>query len=124
MSAELFCLALAVYFEARNQPTAGQVAVAQVVMNRVYDARFPNTVCEVVKDPWQFSFYWDGKSDRPFEQFAWVKAQVVAEGVMAGSGHVELIGVAHYHANYVRPRWATHMRIAVEIGDHVFYYEA
>ena len=124
MTVELICVAMAVYFEARNQPTAGQVAVAQVVMNRVRDSRFPNTACEVVTEPWQFSFYWDGKSDEPYEEHAWSKAKLIADAVMHGSGHVELEGVVHYHANYVSPYWSRAMHVTVEIGDHVFYTEA
>ena len=90
------CLALNTYHEAKNQSTIGQIATAQVVMNRVEDDRFPNTVCEVVKqgptrpsweDPekeypirhrCQFSWYCDGKSDVPKNEKAWRKAQDVA----------------------------------------------
>ena len=123
MGAELLCLALAVYHEARNQPLAGQLAVAQVVVNRVRDSRFANTVCGVVYAPWQFSFYWDGKSDKPYEMAAWSTAQLVASAAMAGSGHAELEGVTHYHADYVSPWWAKRMNVAIEIGDHIFYSE-
>ena len=79
----LACLSLNVYFEARNQPVAGQVAVAQVTMNRVADPRYPDTVCEVVYDHKQFSWYWDGKSDRPVEEEAWEQAQLIASAVLA-----------------------------------------
>ena len=84
----LFCLALNVYHEAKNQSMIGQIAVAQVVMNRVYDERYPNTICEVVEQgptySWkpdfpvrnrcQFSWYCDGKSDTPRDLDAWEKA--------------------------------------------------
>ena len=88
----LMCLALNVYHEAKNQSLIGQIAVAQVVMNRVKDERYPNTVCEVVEQgptySWkpdypvrnrcQFSWYCDGKSDKPKEEFAWEQAITVA----------------------------------------------
>lgn len=119
----LMCLALNVYFEARNQPLAGQVAVAQVTMNRVRSSRYPDDVCEVVYDHKQFSWYWDGKSDMPRDNEAWETAQLVASAVLAGSGHKELEGVTHYHAVYVQPYWSKYMARVVVIGDHVFYKE-
>ena len=130
IEAALLCLSMNIYFEAQDQPVAGQVAVAQVVMNRVRDSRFPNTVCEVVYDggelvkhTCQFSWYCDGKSDIPFDTFAWEQAQLVASAVMAGSGHVELEGVTHYHAVYVHPYWAQSMEYVAQIGDHKFYFD-
>lgn len=123
ISTAVMCLALNVYFEARNQPLAGQVAVAQVTMNRVRSDKFPNDVCEVVYDHKQFSWYWDGKSDMPRDPVAWEKAQLVASAVYDGSGHAELEGVTHYHAVYVQPYWADYMSRVVVIGDHVFYRE-
>lgn len=117
----LACLALNVYFEARDQSTAGQVAVAQVTMNRVHDPDYPNDVCEVVKQNKQFSWYWDGKPDVPREPRAWLKAQMVASAVLSGSGHVELQDVTHYHAVYVQPYWADTMQLVAQIQDHIFY---
>lgn len=121
----LACLSLNVYFEARDQPIAGQVAVAQVTMNRVADPRYPDTVCEVVYERDQFSWYWDGKSDYPTEERAWEQAQLVASAVLAGSVHSELEGVTHYHAVYVQPYWsrAEEMNYITQIADHRFYYE-
>lgn len=122
---ELACLALAVYFEARNQDVMGQIAVAQVVMNRVESDRFPDEICDVVFQPAQFSFYWDGKSDTPYEERAWKLARGVARNVASGTLKFDALNeVLHYHATYVSPRWARSMKVAVEIGDHVFYYEA
>lgn len=123
VSTALMCLALNVYFEARNQSVAGQVAVAQVTMNRVHSDKFPNDVCEVVYDHKQFSWYWDGKSDMPRDNEAWEQAQIIASAVLAGSGHVELEGVTHYHAVYVMPYWAKTMARVVVIDDHIFYKE-
>jgi N-acetylmuramoyl-L-alanine amidase len=108
----LICLALNVYHEAKNQSFVGQVAVAQVVMNRVEDNRYPNNICDVVKQgltyKWkptfpiknrcQFSWYCDGKSDKPREPKAWRDAMHVANGVY--NGHLDDLveGATHYHA--------------------------
>ena len=131
----LVCLALNVYHEARDQPFIGQVAVAQVVMNRVYDDRYPDTVCEVVEQgptySWtedfpvrhrcQFSWYCDGKSDKPKDKQAWEDAMMIAHGVYHGNLDDFIEGATHYHATYVHPEWAeTKTRIA-QIGDHIFY---
>jgi len=123
------CLALNTYHEAKNQSTVGQIATAQVVMNRVEDKRFPNTVCEVVKqgptrpsweDPnkeypikhrCQFSWYCDGKSDVPKNEKAWRKAQDVAFLVYYNKIQIDVTeGATHYHATYVRPAWAKTIR--------------
>lgn len=117
----VMCLAMNVYWEARDQSLAGQVAVAQVTMNRVADPTYPNNVCGVVYDHKQFSWYWDGKSDVPREAAAWRRAQMVANGVLAGSGHGDLDGVTHYHAVYVKPYWIDSMTMVAQIGDHQFY---
>lgn len=123
LEAATLCLALNIYFEARNQPLAGQVAVAQVTMNRVHSPKYPDDVCEVVYDHKQFSWYWDGKPDIPTEEKPWETAQLVASAVLAGAGHVELDGVLHYHAVYAQPYWRDYMTQVTTIGDHVFYIE-
>lgn len=117
------CLAMNVYFEARDQNIAGQVAVAQVTMNRVAHPDYPDDVCSVVQQHKQFSWFWDGKSDVPQESDAWETAQIVAQAVMAGSGHVELMdpNITHYHAVYVSPYWSESMQLVAQIDDHIFY---
>lgn len=131
----LVCLALNVYHEARDQPFIGQVAVAQVVMNRVDDLRYPDTVCEVVEQgptySWkpdfpvrhrcQFSWYCDGKSDKPRDEQAWSNAMMVAHGVFYGNLDDFTEGATHYHATYVHPEWAATKTEIVQIGDHIFY---
>ena len=121
----VMCLAMNVYHEARDQSLAGQVAVAQVTMNRVASPKYPQTVCEVVYDHKQFSWYWDGKSDVPLEDAAWKRAQMVATGVLAGSGHAALmdVNITHYHAAYVQPYWAPTMKLVAQIEDHKFYLQ-
>ena len=129
IEAALMCLALNVYFEARNDSMVGQYAVAQVVMNRVQHDKFPNDVCSVVKQSrndgtCQFSWYCDGKSDKPREPYAWAYAQMVAADVLIGQG-IEVTditqGATHYHANYVRPYWADKLEYTVTYGSHLFY---
>lgn len=117
----LMCLSMNIYWEARDQSLAGQVAVAQVTMNRVYSPEYPDNVCGVVHQLNQFSWQWDGNSDVPKEEQSWARAQMVAVGVMAGSGHVDLQGVLHYHAVYVQPYWIKNMQLVAKIGDHIFY---
>ncbi len=117
----VMCLAMNVYWEARDQSIAGQVAVAQVTMNRVHSPDYPDDVCSVVHQLKQFSWYWDGKSDVPREEESWRRAQWVAKGVLAGSGHSNLEGVLHYHAIYVQPYWSRGMQLVAQIGDHRFY---
>ena len=117
----LMCLALNVYHEARDQSTAGQVAVAQVVINRVNDERFPDSVCKVVKQPGQFSWLWDKKSNKPYEEKAWDKSLVVARTVYDGKTVDITDGATYYHANYVTPSWAKKRTKTVRIDDHIFY---
>ena len=119
----LHCLTMNIYWEARNQEIAGQLAVAQVTLNRVLDSRYPNDICNVVYDHKQFSWYWDGKSDTPKEQRAWDTALIVASAAMDGSGHSELQGVTHYHAVYIQPYWKDYMTMVAMIGDHIFYVD-
>lgn len=118
---ELTCLALNIYWEARNQSMAGQLAVAQVTLNRVSDPRYADNVCDVVYEHKQFSWYWDGKSDTPKEPRAWEKANLIASAALHGSRHVAFRDVTHYHAVYIEPFWKDYMVQIAMIGDHVFY---
>ncbi|KAB2682169.1 MULTISPECIES: cell wall hydrolase [Brucella/Ochrobactrum group] len=122
------CLAEAVYFEARGETVKGQVAVAQVVLNRVRNPAYPGTICGVVYQnrDWlnacQFSFACDGQKHRVTEMPQWRMAQQVAKTVSAGQIWLPEVGSAtHYHATYVRPFWAPTMKKVTKIGLHVFY---
>ena len=133
LSAALLCLATAVYFEARGEPTVGQVAVAAVIMNRVEDRRFPNDVCSVVKQgplyrsgapvrhKCQFSFYCDGKSDIMRDRAAKLRATRIAELVLSHTIMDPTEGSTFYHADYVLPSWASTKSRVVQINQHVFY---
>ena len=131
----IMCLALNIYHEARDQPFIGQVAVAQVVMNRVYDDRYPDHPCEVVfQGPtysWkpdfpvrrrcQFSWYCDGKSDKVYDEDAYRQALTIAHGVYYDDLDDFVEGATHYHATYVLPEWAESKTPVVQIGQHMFY---
>ncbi len=125
---ELNCLATAIYFEARGEAYRGQVAVAQVVMNRVSHRLYPDTICGVVyqnqhrRNSCQFSFACDGRPERVTEAKAWAQAEEIAKGVISGELYLTEVGYAtHYHATYVYPHWAPRMKKETKIGLHVFY---
>lgn len=127
---ELKCLATAIYFEARGEPEEGQIAVAQVVLNRVKNPTYPNTVCGVVyqnkskRNRCQFSFACDGRADRITDKSAWEQAEALAKKSVEeqATTFLEEVGAAtHYHATYVRPRWAGRMNQTDKIGRHIFY---
>ena len=122
------CLAEAVYFEARSENEDGQAAVAQVVLNRVNSGLYPESVCGVVyqnrqrRNACQFSFACEGKSLKITEPEPWKTAVRIADEVAAGSTYLADVGAAtHYHANYVRPRWARRLQKMDVIGNHIFY---
>ncbi len=128
LESEKRCLAQAVYFEARGESEDGQAAVAQVVLNRMTSGLYPSTICGVVfqnrshRHACQFSFACDGRPLRVREAEAWTEASRIAEDVLAGKTWLADIGDAtHYHANYVRPRWARSLRKIDVIGKHIFY---
>ncbi|MGV6874946.1 cell wall hydrolase [Pseudochelatococcus sp. B33] len=128
MQREARCLAEAVYFEARGESEAGQAAVAQVVLNRVKSGLYPKSVCGVVYQnrhrfkACQFSFACEGRSLRIADQRSWRAAVRVSEQVMAGTMYnTEVGGATHYHANYVRPYWASRLKKMDVIGRHIFY---
>ncbi|MGI6245281.1 MAG: cell wall hydrolase [Pseudochelatococcus sp.] len=128
MRSEARCLAEAVYFEARGESEAGQAAVAQVVLNRVKSGLYPKSVCGVVYQnrhrfkACQFSFACEGRSLRISDRRSWNVAVRVAEGVVAGEMYnAEVGGATHYHADYVRPFWASKLKKMDVIGRHIFY---
>ena len=137
---EAFCLAQNIYYEARGSNLADQAAVADVVLNRVKDTRYPNTICEVVyqgkqkpswKDPnkmvmvrnmCQFSWYCDGKKDEPPEGDAWTNAMQIAYLILYLDQYRGITeGATHYHATYVNPSWAKDFQLVGSIGAHIFY---
>ncbi|KKC41517.1 hypothetical protein WH87_00695 [Devosia epidermidihirudinis] len=125
---ELWCLATAIYFEARGESYRGQVAVAQVVLNRVKDHRYPDTICGVVyqnqhrRNACQFSFACDGIPEVINDRTSWAQAQDIAAKFTNGELYLtEVADSTHYHATYVSPAWAPRMEKVTQIGLHVFY---
>jgi N-acetylmuramoyl-L-alanine amidase len=115
------CLATAVYFEARGETLEGQLAVADVVMNRAASGKYPVTWCEVVKQPWQFSFVQHGQFPAIRDQVSWAKAQGVARLAMANVIRSVPNDVLWYHADYVAPSWGSRLTQVEKIGVHIFY---
>ena len=132
------CLAKNIYFEARSESIAGQVAVAWVTLNRMESDRFPNSVCGVVyqarkdsagnprRNQCQFSWYCDGKSDRIRNQREWEDVKLITDVVLidwarANASPVE--NATFYHADYVDPYWADSFTEIATVDSHIFYVE-
>ena len=122
------CLSRAIYFEARSESELGQLAVAKVILNRVKSANYPNNICGVVyqgserPNSCQFSFACDGQADKPKYGEPWREAKRVAKRALSGSSQLKVISTAtHYHADYVKPKWAGAMSRLIKIGSHIFY---
>jgi Cell Wall Hydrolase len=122
------CLAQGVYFEARGESKDGQAAVAQVILNRVRNPAYPDTICGVVfqnenmRHHCQFSFACDGKPESISEAGAWKAAQRIALDVTNGKTWIDEVGDStHYHAGYVSPRWGRRMIEKDHLGEHIFY---
>jgi spore germination cell wall hydrolase CwlJ-like protein len=122
------CLANAIYFEARGEAVRGQIAVAQVVMNRVFSGYYPNNVCSTVYQnahrrlACQFTFACDGIPDVVTEPQAWVRATRIAKDTLDGKYWMpEVNRATHYHAYWVRPSWVREMKKLYKFGVHSFY---
>jgi len=125
---QLWCMATAIYFEARGETYRGQVAVAQVVMNRTKHRLYPDTVCAVVfqnqhmRNACQFSFACDGHPESVTDKKSWAQAQEIAKKVIGNELYLTEVGNAtHYHATYVKPHWAPRMVKLAKVGQHIFY---
>lgn len=125
---EQTCLANGIYFEARGEKKEGQAAVAQVILNRVRNPAYPETICGVVyqnqswKNRCQFSFACDGIKDRITDRRAYATAELIGHQVTNGEIWLSSVGSAtNYHATYVSPRWAQAMKRVDKIGRHIFY---
>jgi spore germination cell wall hydrolase CwlJ-like protein len=136
---EVNCMALNIYYETRSSNLADMYAVADVVLNRVEDTRYPNTICGVVKEgqqysdgrmkrnKCQFSWYCDGKSDVPRDRESWKRAQSIAWDVVQWNSYRGITeGSTHYHTTYVNPRWNKSRKgwsvtRVGRIGAHIYY---
>ena len=131
LSDEITCLAQNIYFEARSEPVDGMLAVGHVVLNRVVSDRFPDTVCNVVRQGGerrrhrcQFSWWCDGRSDKPHDKVAWNAARLIAWFVYNGQTEDPTGGALWYHADYVNPYWREAFVAGPQIGRHIFYLNA
>jgi len=116
------CLATAVYFESMGEPLEGQLAVANVVINRAKSGRYPTSWCGVVKQKAQFSFVRAGRFPRiDYSCDAWAKAQAIARIAALNLTTALPQDVLWYHADYVAPRWRNNLRRVEKIGAHIFY---
>lgn len=118
---DLDCLTEAIYFEARGEPWNGQLAVANVVLNRVNHPKFPQSVCDVVRQEHQFSYYWDGLPKVIRDAKAWHTAGQVARMAMEGFVLDDIENATFYHATHVRPKWSASFKPTAQIGRHIFY---
>jgi len=120
MTSAFMCLALTVYFEARGEALSGQIFVADVVLNRVESPKYPNTVCEVIKQKSQFSYYWDGKPDVPKEKQAWKQSKWVAHWMLSSRKHY--IDSCNYYADSIDyPSTWRKLKFETKLGRHLFY---
>jgi spore germination cell wall hydrolase CwlJ-like protein len=131
--AERNCLAQAIYHEARGESAAGQLAVANVIVNRARSSKFPSTLCGVIYQNaekgfhrCQFTFACDGRTDAPGERSAWARSAALAQTVYAEFATGEAVGAVprsalFYHTTNVRPNWANTYNAVAQIGSHIFY---
>jgi hypothetical protein len=122
LTEQLQCLAGAVYFESRGEPLKGQLAVAQVVINRSEDPRWPRSYCGVVYQRAQFSFVKNGRMPHiRTTSGAWHRARAIAKIAHEGMWKSEADGAVYFHANYVKPRWSHRKERLAQIDTHIFY---
>ncbi|GEM_PF-1661451 len=125
--AELACLTEAIYFEARGESINGQIAVAEVIINRADSPIFPNSICGVIKqgaeklNKCQFSYKCDGEPEYMTERKAKKRAADVAILMMKGERRSLSGNATHYHADYVNPYWASKLKKTATVGTHIFY---
>lgn len=122
------CLALTLYHEARSEGREGMEAVGWVVLNRVTSPKFPNGICKVVhqggpKPPCQWSWWCDGKSDRPTSAKSWALARSVADDLLSASPPADPVaGALYFHRDSLtRPNWLENREQTAHLGHHIFY---
>ncbi len=122
LSEQMQCLAGAVYFEARGEPLTGQLAVAQVIINRSEDGRFPTSYCGVVHQRSQFSFVKNGRMPHiRTNSGAWSRAKAIAKIAHEGMWQSEAADAVFFHAKYVKPSWSRRKVRTAQIDTHIFY---
>ncbi len=116
---QLICLAKNIYYEARGEPLAGKLAVAQVTLNRVESNKFGNTICKVVYEKNQFS--WTKKPSKLKYGKAWQEALSIAEAAITNGIALQNFDALYFHNKKVKPIWAKQKKKLAKIGGHVFY---
>jgi len=115
------CLSLALYHEARGEPLQGQLMAARVIVNRMKSPRWPSSMCGVITQDRQFSFYRKNNTPKPRDEVAWAKAQKLATDIINDPDILPYSTVDHYHAVNVQPVWRRQLYRVVRIGQHIFY---
>ena len=124
---QMSCLAEALYFEARGEPIKGQLAVGEVILNRVEDSRYPSSICKVVNQgtgrrfACQFTYTCDGKLESVNERKPYEMALKIAKILMTTHDRKMTKGSTHYHSNYVNPKWSKKFERVAKFGRHIFY---
>ncbi len=124
---QMSCLAEALYFEARGEPIEGQLAVGEVILNRVEDTRYPSSICKVVNQgtgrrfACQFTYTCDGKLETVHERKPYEMALKIAKILMTTHDRKLTRGSTHYHSNYVNPKWSKNFERVAKFGRHIFY---
>ena len=124
---QMSCLAEALYFEARGEPIKGQLAVGEVILNRVEDRRYPSSICKVVNQgtgrrfACQFTYTCDGKLETVHERKPYEMALKIAKILMTTHDGKLTRGSTHYHSNYVNPKWSKKFERVAKFGRHIFY---
>ena len=124
---QMSCLAEALYFEARGEPIQGQLAVGEVILNRVKDTRYPSSICKVINQgtgrrfACQFTYTCDGKLETVHERKPYEMALKIAKILMTTHDGKLTRGSTHYHSNYVNPKWSKRFERVAKFGRHIFY---
>jgi spore germination cell wall hydrolase CwlJ-like protein len=124
---QMSCLAEALYFEARGEPIEGQLAVGEVILNRVEDTRYPSSICKVVNQgtgrrfACQFTYTCDGKLETVHERKPYEMALKIAKILLTTHERKLTRGSTHYHSNYVNPKWSKKFERVAKFGRHIFY---
>ena len=121
MIAAAACLSLALYHESRGENLLGQLMVAKVIINRVQSPRWPSSMCNVITQDRQFSFYRKDNTPKPRDEVAWAKAQKLATDIINDPNILPPSTVNHYHTPNVHPVWRKGLHMIARIGNHIFY---
>jgi spore germination cell wall hydrolase CwlJ-like protein len=128
LTSAALCLALNIFFEARDEPFLGQLMVAEVTLNRVEHRSYPDNICDVVWQRRQFSWTHDGLSDNPedypyLDREAWGEILVLTTRILNGEQELPNNEAIMFHADYVLPYWVDHYEQVGMVGGHIFYGE-